>query len=85
MALLEGKVAIVTGAAGGIGRATALSLAREGACVLVNDLGCARDGSGQGRDPADRVVAEIRAIGGKAEASYDDVTDEASATRLVRR
>jgi NAD(P)-dependent dehydrogenase (short-subunit alcohol dehydrogenase family) len=84
MALLEGKVAIVTGAGGGIGRATALALAKEGASVVVNDYGGARDGSGQGRAAADAVVAEIRAAGGKAEPSYDSVSEEASAERLVQ-
>jgi len=83
MALLEGKVAIVTGAGGGIGRATALSFAREGARVLVNDLGGARDGSGQGRAAADEVVAEIRAAGGEAHANYDSVSDPAGAPRIV--
>ena len=56
MALLEGKVAIVTGAGGGIGRATALALAKERASVLVNDYGGARDGTGQERTAADQVV-----------------------------
>ena len=84
MALLQGKVAIVTGAGGGIGRATALALAKEGASVLVNDYGGARDGQGQGgREAADQVVAEIRAGGGTAQASYESVSDEASAERIV--
>src|SRR4051812_20319714 len=83
MALLDGKVAIVTGAGGGIGRATALALAREGASVLVNDYGGARDGSGQSSSAADAVVAEIRAAGAKAEASYDNVSDETSADAMV--
>jgi NAD(P)-dependent dehydrogenase (short-subunit alcohol dehydrogenase family) len=83
MALLQGKVAIVTGAGGGIGRATALALAKEGASVLVNDRGGARDGSGTGQAAADAVVAEIRAAGGKAEPSYDSVSEPASAERMV--
>jgi NAD(P)-dependent dehydrogenase (short-subunit alcohol dehydrogenase family) len=83
MALLDGKVAIVTGAGGGIGRATALALAREGASVLVNDFGGARDGSGQGRDAAERVVEEIRSAGGRAEPSYASVTDEAAVAEMV--
>src|SRR6188768_445114 len=84
MALLQGKVAIVTGAGGGIGRATALALAREGASVVVNDYGGARDGSGQGQEAADAVVAEIRAAGGKAEPNYDSVSEEPAAERLVQ-
>ena len=83
MALLDGKVAIVTGAGGGIGRATALALAKEGASVLVNDRGVERDGSGAAPAPADAVVAEIRSAGGRAQASYDDVTSEAEAERMV--
>jgi NAD(P)-dependent dehydrogenase (short-subunit alcohol dehydrogenase family) len=84
MTLLDGKVAIVTGAGGGIGRATALSLAKEGASVLVNDHGGARDGSGESREAADAVVAEIHAAGGKAAASYDSVSEEAGAERLIQ-
>lgn len=83
MALLSGKVAIVTGAGGGIGRATALSLAREGAAVLVNDLGGLRDGSGGGHEAADRVVAEIRAAGGVAEANHASVSDARAAEQMV--
>ena len=74
MGLLNGKVVIVTGAGGGIGREHALALAREGASVIVNDLGGARDGSGAGTAMADRVVEEIRAAGGEAVPSYDDVS-----------
>ncbi|HCS16416.1 MAG TPA: 3-oxoacyl-ACP reductase, partial [Erythrobacter sp.] len=60
------KVAIVTGAGGGLGREYALELARRGAKVVVNDLGGARDGEGQDAGPADEVVAEIKAAGGEA-------------------
>jgi len=73
MGLLDGKVAIVTGAGGGIGREHALALAAEGAKVLVNDLGGARDGSGEGQAMADTVADEIRAAGGEAASSYDNV------------
>ncbi|MGI9592382.1 MAG: SDR family NAD(P)-dependent oxidoreductase [Myxococcota bacterium] len=73
MGLLDGKVAIVTGAGGGIGREHALALAKAGAAVVVNDLGGARDGSGSGQNMADVVVEEIRKGGGEAAASYDSV------------
>ncbi len=73
MGLLDGKVAIVTGSGGGIGREHALALAAEGASVLVNDLGGARDGTGEGTAMADQVVEEIRAAGGEAAPSYDNV------------
>jgi len=70
----DDKVAVVTGAGAGLGRVYALELAKRGAKVVVNDLGGARDGSGDGSTaPADQVVEEIKAIGGEAVASYDSV------------
>lgn len=83
MGSLDGKVAIVTGAGGGIGKAHALLLAKEGACVVVNDLGGARDGTGASSSMADAVVDEITASGGKAVASYGSVTDKAAAQEMV--
>ena len=65
MGLLDGKVALVTGAGGGLGAAHATLLAKEGASVVVNDLGGARDGSGSGHNMADHVVEEIKAAGGE--------------------
>ncbi len=73
MGLLDGKVVIVTGAGGGIGREYALALAKEGASVVVNDLGGARDGTGGGNAMADQVVEQIKAAGGEAVANYDSV------------
>jgi NAD(P)-dependent dehydrogenase (short-subunit alcohol dehydrogenase family) len=84
MGLLDGKVAIVTGAGGGIGRAEALLFAREGAKVVVNDVGCARDGSGESDQTADGVVAEIKAAGGAATASHDSVATAAGAASIVK-
>jgi len=83
MAGVEGRVVIVTGAGGGLGRDYALFLARSGARVVVNDLGGARDGSGAGTAMADAVVAEIREAGGEAVASYDSVATEEGATAIV--
>ncbi|HZZ84452.1 MAG TPA: SDR family NAD(P)-dependent oxidoreductase [Anaeromyxobacteraceae bacterium] len=81
--LLEGKVAVVTGAGGGIGRQHALALAREGAKVVVNDLGGDRHGGGRGAEMANGVVEEIRQAGGEAVASYDSVATREGADGLV--
>ena len=82
---LSGKVAIVTGAGRGIGRAHALALAEAGASVIVNDLGAALSGEGQDDSPAQQVVGEIEAAGGKAAANAENVADFAGAERLVRQ
>jgi len=84
MGLLDGKVAVVTGAGGGLGRSHALAFAAEGAKVVVNDLGGARDGTGVGTSMADGVVQEIRAAGGDAVANYDSVADAAGAQGIVQ-
>src|SRR5437764_2375675 len=84
MGLLEGKVAIVTGAGGGIGRAHALLFAKEGAKVVVNDLGGARTGEGQSTSMADTVVDEIKKAGGQAVANYDSVSTAAGADGLIK-
>ncbi len=80
----DGRVAIVTGAGRGLGRAHALELARRGAKVVVNDLGAAVDGSGGSSEAAESVVAEIEAMGGAAIANGSSVTDRAGVERLVR-
>jgi NAD(P)-dependent dehydrogenase (short-subunit alcohol dehydrogenase family) len=82
-ALCEGRVVIVTGAGRGIGRAHALELARQGAAVVVNDLGVALDGSGAEGSPAEQVVSEIANGGGQAVANHDDVADWEGAQRIV--
>ncbi len=84
MGLLDGKVAIITGAGGGIGRAEALLFAREGAKVVVNDLGGARDGTGSGDAAAAKVVQEIEAAGGAAVASFDSVATVEGAAKIVK-
>lgn len=84
MALLEGRVAVVTGGGRGLGRQHALSLAAHGAAVIVNDLGVAGDGTGSSLRPADEVAAEIRARGGRASANGDDIAEEAGAEAVVR-
>jgi NAD(P)-dependent dehydrogenase (short-subunit alcohol dehydrogenase family) len=73
MGLLDGKVAIVTGAGRGVGRAEILAMAKEGAKVVINDLGGALDGTGKQAMVADQVVDEIKAMGGEAVADYSDV------------
>src|SRR5437764_13250155 len=83
MKMLEGKVAVVTGAGGGIGRDMALAMAREGAKVVVNDLGASVEGVGKDEGPAQAVVNEIKAAGGQAVANTDSVSESASAARIV--
>jgi NAD(P)-dependent dehydrogenase (short-subunit alcohol dehydrogenase family) len=82
-ALCEGRVVIITGAGRGIGREHALAFAREGARVVVNDLGVASDGTGGDAGPAQQVVNEIIAGGGQAVANTDDIADWSGAQRLV--
>ncbi len=81
--MLDGKVAVVTGAGRGIGRATALSLSREGALVVVNDLGAGVDGEGSDISPAQEVAGEIEKAGGKAAVNGDSVADWNGATNII--
>jgi NAD(P)-dependent dehydrogenase (short-subunit alcohol dehydrogenase family) len=83
MGILDGKVAIVTGAGRGLGRCHALALAREGAKVVVNDTGFEVDGTGGGHEAADVVVREIADAGGTAVANYEDVADFSAAKRII--
>lgn len=85
MGTLDGRVAVITGAGRGIGREHALLFAREGAKVVVNDLGGASDGSGDDRTAAQQVVDEIRSFGGEAVANGDDIADWAGAERLIKQ
>lgn len=82
--MLEGRVAIVTGAGNGLGCAEAIGLAARGAHVIVNDIGTSPDGIGVSGEPADRVVEEIRRAGGTAVASYDSVATEEGANKIIQ-
>ena len=83
MGRFDGKVAIVTGAGRGIGRSEALLLAAEGAAVVVNDLGGETTGEGADQRPAQQVVDEITAAGGRAAPNYDDISTWSGGQALV--
>ena len=84
MGLLDGRVAIVTGSGRGIGREFALCFGREGAKVVINDVGVSLDGQGTDDDPALQVCKEIEALGGEAVPNYDSVSDFEGAGRIVQ-
>ena len=84
MGICEGRVVVVSGAGRGIGREHALAFAREGAKVVVNDLGAEIDGSGSSTGPAGEVVDEVRAMGGEAVVNGDDVSDYEGAGRMIQ-
>ena len=81
---VQDRVIVVTGAGGGLGREYALTLAKEGASIIVNDLGGARDGTGAGHSMADEVVKEIRDNGGRAAANYDSVAEPEGAANIIK-
>ncbi len=85
MGICDGRVVIVTGAGGGLGRAHALAFAAEGAKVLVNDLGVSNSGEGGSKGPAQTVVDEIQALGGEAAANTESVSDFAAGGRMVEQ
>jgi NAD(P)-dependent dehydrogenase (short-subunit alcohol dehydrogenase family) len=85
MSLLEGKVVIVTGAGAGVGKGIAMEAARQGARVIVNDLGVNIDGSGGSAGPAQQTVDEIKAAGGDAAANTDSVADWESAQKIAQQ
>ena len=81
---VQDRVIVVTGAGGGLGREYALTLAKEGASVVVNDLGGSRDGTGAGHNMADHVVKEIKDAGGRAVANYDSVAEAEGAENIIK-
>jgi NAD(P)-dependent dehydrogenase (short-subunit alcohol dehydrogenase family) len=81
---VQDRVIVVTGAGGGLGREYALTLAKEGASVVVNDLGGSRDGTGAGHNMADEVVKEITDAGGRAVANYDSVAEPDAAANIIK-
>jgi len=83
MGMLDGKVAIITGAGRGLGREEALAMAREGCNLVINDLGAGFDGSGEGTKIADEVAEECRKLGVKAVSNYDSVTDFNKAKAMI--
>lgn len=82
---LDGKVIVVTGAGGGVGKEIALEAARQGARVVVNDLGVSMDGAGGSAGPAEQTVQQIKAAGGEASANTDSVAEWDSAQRIVQQ
>ena len=82
MGMLDGKVAVITGAGRGLGRSHALLMAQEGAKIIVNDIGSEWDGTGKATGPADDVVKEIKAAGGEAASSFESVMDFDGAKKL---
>jgi NAD(P)-dependent dehydrogenase (short-subunit alcohol dehydrogenase family) len=83
MGMLDGRVAVITGAGRGLGRSHAILMAQEGAKIVVNDVGSEWDGSGKATGPADDVVKEIKAAGGDAVSSFESVTDFEGAKKIV--
>lgn len=81
--MLDGKVAIITGAGRGLGRSHAVLMAQEGAKIVVNDVGSEWDGTGKATGPADDVVKEIKAAGGEAVSSFESVTDFEGAKKII--
>ena len=82
--ICEGRVVVVTGAGNGLGKSYALAFAREGAKVVVNDLGVSLAGEGRDTSAAQKVVDEIKAMGGEAVANGDDVADWEGAGRIIK-
>jgi len=83
MGMLDGKVAVITGAGRGLGRDHALLMAQEGAKIVVNDIGSEWDGTGKATGPADDVVKEIKAAGGEAASSFESVADFEGAKKII--